>query len=296
MTGGAASSLGVLLERLVDYAGLFPPAELAMPAAVAAFAGYRDSPDAWALGRFIVPIARLDEMMAAIEATDRAGAPWALSVLAGDDAEADANRLATFTAGHGALCSIDAVEMRASSAEGIARAARAFPSHVVYVEVPVAEPNAALLQEVERAGLRAKIRTGGVTADAFPAVAHVAAFIVRCAALELPFKATAGLHHPVRSTHSLTYASDAPRAPMFGFLNVFMGAAIARAGAPVDVVEAVLLEQDAGAFRFDAAAAAWRSERISLDALRTTRSVLATSFGSCSFREPIDDLHSLGLL
>ena len=51
-----------LLAGLVDYAGLFPPAALDMEAAVAEYARRRRAPEAWMLGRFVAPAARLVEL------------------------------------------------------------------------------------------------------------------------------------------------------------------------------------------------------------------------------------------
>ena len=289
-----ASSVRVLLERLVDYAGLFPPAALPMSSAADAFAAYRRSPDAWALGRFVVPVARLNELADTV--ADSHPVPWGLSVLAGDDAAADARTIEGFVGRFGARYTVDAVEARPTSPDRLERLAEAFPHHVVYAEVPLGERTPALLGDIKRMGLRAKVRTGGITANAFPSAHQLADFIVRCGALELPFKATAGLHHPVCATHPLTYASDAPRAAMFGFVNVFLASAIAREGASRDVIEEVLSEREAATFQFTDGGVSWRGWQVTSARLHESRASHAISFGSCSFREPIDDLHAIGLL
>lgn len=291
-----ASSLRVLLERLVDYAGLFPPAALPMPAAVAAFGDYRASADAWALGRFVVPIARLSELVDATAPHEEPDAPWELTVLGGDDVSSDATMLDAFARAHPRRFTIDAIEVRAPTAERVRAAAAAFAPHMVYAEVPVSPLPSDTLEEVKRAGLRAKVRMGGITADAFPSGPHVATFIARCAALELPFKATAGLHHPVCGVHPLTYAADAPHGPMFGFVNLFLASAIAWDGGDEAIIAGILADRDPAAFTFADAAATWRDQSVSTERLREARQSFAISFGSCSFREPIDDLHALGLL
>ncbi|MEX2325390.1 MAG: hypothetical protein WD553_01255, partial [Gemmatimonadaceae bacterium] len=145
------------------------------------------------------------------------------------------------------------------------------------------------------AGARAKIRMGGVTADAFPAPDDVVAFLAACAERRLAFKATAGLHHAVRAEYPLTYESGSQRVTMYGFLNVFLAAAALLAGAKADEARAILLESDLSAFRFDDGGVTWRERRLSTEALARSRE-LATSFGSCSFREPVDELLAAGLI
>jgi len=142
----------------------------------------------------------------------------------------------------------------------------------------------------------AKIRTGGLTPDAIPSSQHLADFLHTAAARRLPFKATAGLHHPIRAEHPLTYAPDAPRAVMHGFLNVFVAAAFAWMHAPLPVPTEVLEETDARAFEFQDGELRWRGHSISTGQIADARANFAHSFGSCSFEEPVEGLRELGLL
>jgi hypothetical protein len=146
------------------------------------------------------------------------------------------------------------------------------------------------IDAIAAAGLRAKIRTGGITADAFPDGVRVASFLRRCAARGVAFKATAGLHHPLRCVKPLTYEPDAPRGTMHGFVNVFLAAAL------LPHAQAILTEEDAAAFAFDDEAASWRGHRMPTEELARTRREFAISFGSCSFEEPVADLKELGWL
>src|SRR5262245_7995721 len=248
-----APALGALLERLIDYAGMFPPATLPRDAAVTNYTRYRDGPLGWMLRWLVVGAAELAQVPKELDG--------ALSVLA----ESDEPRAAVI------------------EAKRVVRAGRP-----VYCEVPIAD-----LDEVQRAGCFAKLRTGGVKPEGIPAVADVASFIVACARRRLPFKATAGLHHPVRAPHPLTYEADAPRAVMHGFLNVFLAAAFAWHGR--HDIEAVLSETDPAAFRFDERAH-WRDWSLDADLVREARRHFAHSFGSCSFDEPVQGLEALGLL
>jgi hypothetical protein len=149
----------------------------------------------------------------------------------------------------------------------------------VYVEgVPVSE--------LAKSGLRAKIRTGGVTPEAFPSAERVAQFIRECRDHHVPFKATAGLHHPLRCVKPLTYKPDAPVGTMHGFINVFIAAAIP------DRAEDVLLDND---FELSANGVRWRDVQLTREDIAYMRT-WAISFGSCSFEEPISDLQELGWL
>jgi hypothetical protein len=164
------------------------------------------------------------------------------------------------------------------------------------VELPLTVNFGPLLAALKRRGARAKLRTGGVVPEAIPEPVEVARFIVACAAAGVPFKATAGLHHPVRAEHALSYEPDSPRAVMHGFLNVFAAAAFARDGLTADEVEAILREDDPSAFRLDDSGLEWRGLRVATDALTGVRRDFASSFGSCSFAEPVADLRALEVL
>jgi hypothetical protein len=153
-----------------------------------------------------------------------------------------------------------------------------------------------LIRCIAETEARAKVRTGGVTADAFPSSFDLARFIKICAEEDVPFKATAGLHHPLRSVNKLTYAPDSASAMMHGFLNVFLAAAFAQSGMDVDRLVELLEEQSPGAFQFDSGGVTWRDEMIVRGQLRNSRNLLAIAFGSCSFEEPIEDLKRIGLL
>lgn len=294
-----SGALAVLLEGLIDYAGLFPPAALAMPEAVARYASYVAGDERAMLGRFVVPVARLDECASAVRAlpasiSPRAGAAWRLSALAG---AADADSLAAFHAREGTRLLVDTIEAKASAdVEIAALGARLGARYTTFVEIPVREDPTALIAAIGMHGLRAKIRTGGVTGDAFPEPAQVLRFLDTCVRMGVPFKATAGLHHPLRGEYALTYAADAPRGTMYGFLNIFLVAALLHAGVAPSAAAPLLEERDAASLVVDGAAIQWRGHRLSTDDLARTRSLLAGSFGSCSFEEPVHDLTSLRLL
>jgi len=294
------STARALLAGLVDYAGLFPPAALPMEDAVAEYAKWRRAPEAWMLGRFVLPAGRLAELSRAADAhlpEPGAGEPWPLSALLGADVHGDSALVTAFNASSAGRAVVDAVELKAGSPEEAETALSALPAGLAaFVEVPLDGDPEPLLAVLKAHGARAKARTGGVVPEAIPGPAAVARFIAACAKAGVPWKATAGLHHPVRAEHALTYAGDSPRAVMHGFLNVFAAAALARAGASPGDLEAVLREQDASALQLGADALAWRHLRLPVDRVAEARGSFATSFGSCSFAEPVAGLRELGVL
>ena len=293
--------MDTLLGGLVDYAGLFPPAALAMPEAVAGYARYTQGPHRATLGRFVLPVARLDEFAVAADPFLPPGddpvagqQAWRLSVLAGPQ---DAEALAAFNAWEEGRAQIDMVEARAGSSSEIAELAGALGgSFTVYVEVPAHGDPLGVLRDVKRHGLRAKIRTGGITADAFPTPAEVLRFLDVCAMLDLPFKATAGLHHPLRGEYPLTYAADSAHGTMHGFLNVFLASLLLRKGVPAAEVGPLLDERDPAMLAVADDGIIWRGRRLSLQDVAEARASFAGSFGSCSFEEPVQDLSSLQLI
>ena len=292
-----SSSLRTLLHALVDYAGLFPPAALDMPAAVHEYAAHRASEHAWMLGHFVLPVSRLDEFEAAAASLGPSaiGDLWRLSVLPSADLNETLAAIAEFNIRGDAVA--DTIELRLDRLADIEIALAKVPASLTtYVELPLDNDLAPRLAAISRAGARAKVRTGGVTAEAFPSSALLAHFIQACAGAGVPFKATAGLHHPLRGEYRLTYEPGSPRGMMFGFLNVFLAAAFARTGLALPDLALLLEEGDPAAFAFNETGASWRGHGVSRAELSAIRHHVALSFGSCSFTEPVDDLRSLGLL
>ena len=285
-----------LLTGLIDYAGLFPPAQLDMTPAVAEYARQRRSEEAWILGRFVVPASRLGELESATRGL-RPGDPWPLSALVAGDLEEVCANLDTFNIAHEGRLAVEAVELKPADAADVVRAARAFDRYEVFYELAHDRDPEPLMEVVAENGGRAKIRSGGITREAFPTVAEVARFVDRAARAGVPFKATAGLHHPLRGEFPLTYEPRSAQGTMHGFLNLFLAAAWVReAGLKESEVKELLGESHAGALEFTSAGVAWRHHKLTSDAIAEARRSFALSFGSCSFQEPLDDLRRLHLL
>ncbi len=288
-------AVSALLTHAIDYAGLYPPASLSMADAVREYQKQRFGPGAWALGRFVVGAAQLEAFVAAREQAD--AVHWPLSVLSTGHV-ADDVRLISAADAHSGKLRVEAIEAKVESATRVADLApltQLVPE--LYVEGPPIADSTALLEllrAVRSLGAHAKIRTGGVTADAIPSARVTAEFLRACVAVGVPFKATAGLHHLVRGEYPLTYEPVSMRATMFGFLNVFMAAALAQADAPLDVLVEVLEEREPGAFETRDDRLCWRDRCLTSAALQRMRDGALHSLGSCSFQEPIAELTAAG--
>ncbi len=303
MTQPVPASLQTLLSELVDYAGLFPPAKLEMAATTANYAEYLAGDDAWALGRLIVPAGRLDEFeqyaaphLPSAPESD----PWELSTLVAPAGSAefddDIDRIAAFNETHvepaAGMAEITVIELRGPTPAAIEDALDRVPDHVFpFFEIGVADDPRGLIAAIAGSDAGAKVRTGGVEAAAYPSPAQLARFIAACAAATVPFKATAGLHHPLR------HFSAAVGTDEFGFLNVFTAGILARS-TTIDEHElaAVLVDESPDLFDFGDEQLQYGDRALSIDAIRDGRALFAVSYGSCSFTEPLADLRSLNLL
>jgi len=293
------ASVRTLLTEIVDYAGLFPPSKLPMAEAVANYATYLESNFRWMLGRFIVPVTRLDEFAeSAKNFFEQDGEIWKLSVLASEDIYQTVEKIAAFNRNYAGVAIIDALEIKADNSLEIENIIAHLPENLkTYFELPLDENLADSVIALAIAKHRAKIRTGGVTSDAFPPIEKITRFMRVCLAANVPFKCTAGLHHPLRGSKSLTYESDAPVGKMNGFLNVFLAAAFLQQGYEPKLVYEILKDEHADNFQFRDDGVLWRLEYFAhTTQLKVLRERSVISFGSCSFIEPIEDLEEVGLL
>ncbi len=259
----SSSACAALCGGVVDYAGVFPPAQLDLADAVERYARYRSGTDAWMLNRFIISARDLSAFE--VEASrHEADWRWPLSVVCGR-AE-DAERAGAWRS---ELATVESLEAKAST-----------PLPELDCEVFVEHPLRVSREELELLGKRnamLKIRLGG---ESTPTSSAVARILFLCAELGIPLKATAGLHQALRSESH-------------GFLNLLLAATLARRGGQLDTIRALVDETDATALGFDADCVTWRGHRFDVDAIADARHLLR-SFGSCSFDEPLESLAALG--
>jgi hypothetical protein len=288
------STASTLLRGLFDDASLFPPAALPMSAAVD---GHIRHQDAWyrkLTGPFVCPETRLTELRAALTAAGLSEIDLSLIVTGG--AQAVAASLDAVTADPRLrLRSVEvptgldaaAGQDRAAAAAAVAEVVAALDAVPLagaagYAEIPLTARGYDVLGPIEGHGYRAKLRTGGQAATAFPDEPTLAAALVELADRRIPFKCTAGLHHAIRHVAADTGFEH------HGFLNVLLAAAAAADGAAAQEVAAVLACLDGGAV----AAGIAGLDPLDADRVRD----LVVSVGTCSTDEPVADLVALGLI
>ncbi len=305
-----AATLRALLARSLDYAGLFPPANLELEPALANHARYVRAPESWMLGAFVLPLAQFDAAGREVGRFEREK-PLLVSALGVKTADANdfaeslrsmADAIRGFNTAHQGAALITQLEMPLPPGAGVelfehAEEMLGALGLQCFFEAPpeAAAPTIAILSQYNdrsdaerKAGF--KLRTGGVIAAAFPSLEQVAAALVAAARTETPIKFTAGLHHPVRRYH------QSVETEMHGFLNV-LGAGVLALEHRLDEkqVQEVLADEDPIHFHFTDEAFSWRDRDVPLAAVLQHRR-LVTSFGSCSFDEPNDDLRGLQLM
>ncbi len=303
--------LRTFLAGIVDYAGLFPPARLPLEQAIRAYVRYTREEAAWMLGRFVCPASRLPELTP-LGRELFVGVPVLFSALGrgGGTTEefltglgADLDAVSAFRETHGAGVDVDAFETRVpadalSGPESLTALLDAADRLIgssglsVYYEMP-ADGDVTTLA----AGLRGrrdrgiKVRCGGLLPGDFPdgaTLAHAVRVAVRAG---VALKATAGLHHP------LPRLDAAIPARMHGFVNLFAAGILARTNEMEESeIGALLADEDPTHFLFSDEGLRWQDRQATVREIAAARRGSITSFGSCSFDEPRDDLRALGWL
>jgi hypothetical protein len=295
-----------LLGALIDHAALFPPASMTMEEAVAEDREARGGPYGWMLARFVCPASRLDELRDAFGGWP--AVPPLSVVLDGVGQTDEASWSEALEANSGAVAAaaaagapLAAVELRLPSPRPGSAALIAAQTGLrplkaeVYLELL---PGGSWRNDVPAAigaasaiGARVKLRCGGETAAAVPSVELVALALASCRDTGVVLKATAGLHHPVRHSDAQTGIT------MHGFLNLLAAAAFGAAhNLRPSGMERILAEEDPRAFEVSAAELRVSGQRATAAEVAAARRHLFASYGSCSWREPVEDLRELGVL
>jgi hypothetical protein len=307
------ASLHALLTELIDYAGLFPPARLPLDQAIRNYARYRQENDAWMLGRFVIPASRLEDLEPYHEELFHVAPPFAFSVLGRGggsltefftNLRADLRDIAAFRKRHGNRVTVEVLEvrlppdladpLRPESALTLYKTLRIFPvvDLFPFCEAP-GRPEDLLKQLTQLSGEQVgfKLRTGGLEASAFPSSEQIATLLYGCLQAGVPFKATAGLHHP------LPRVDAALGVRMHGFINLFLAGVLAYSrNLPPEQIRHLLDDDQVEHFSFTNKGASWQKHRVTTAEIAAARRDFVRAFGSCSFEEPRADLRALGWL
>jgi hypothetical protein len=302
-----AASLQALLAHSIDYAGMFPPCSLGLEPALRNQAQYVRSPDAWMLNTFVLSVDQFDSARQLLPKFDplhplhvSALGPKTENSAAFRDAFEETEAAIRSLAKHNVdLVSVNQLEMwlpQDVDSSTLNEARSIIGDLPVFWETPAERAQqtitllAELNSEMDAPTFGFKLRTGGVTPDAFPTSAQIARALVVPATHQVPIKFTAGLHHPLRQ-----YREEV-QTRMHGFLNV-LGAAILAAEHKWNEQQTVFMlgDENPKSFSFDDEFFAWREWKIDIKRLNNRRKFV-TSFGSCSFDEPREDLRVFGFL
>ena len=274
------------MRGAIDFAGTFPPALQPESAALETYLRTRESGEQWVLGRFVCSTKKLTELAAELEKWPNAAylpvaaigrASWDRGSWE-DALTQDAEAVNAFHRLVGERSQIEAYEILIPP-EGnrwlYINDLMGFREAELFAEISLSEEFEETLADfAETEWLGAKVRCGG---EAMPDARRLAGFVRGCIDLDLPFKLTAGLHHPLAAADGSSH----------GFLNV-LGATALGLGEDLSrrEIEKILADPDADAWRFDDEGVAWRDRRADLDAIDESRD-LFTAFGSCSIDEPV---------
>ncbi|MEE2682085.1 MAG: hypothetical protein VX641_06905 [Planctomycetota bacterium] len=300
-------SIQALMDGILDYAGLFPPAKLDMVPTMRNYHAYREGPDSWMLGRIVVPVARFAEFEANAEGllsesrdpvTDDCWVISALTVPVSDDGfPRELELIEAFNERHlergSHAVAVDTIEVKAASAAEVDRALELIPEFIFpYFELDHRTDVRGAVAAIAGMDAGAKIRSGGITPDLHPTPTQFAEFIAACCDAEIPFKATAGLHHPLR------HHADSVGCDQYGFLNVFVGACLAWWDDEVtpELLERILEARTLDEFTFEPERLGFAGHLLSCEHVEQARERFCHAYGSCSFEEPLEDLVGLGLL
>lgn len=306
------SSLSAFLNRLIDYAGLFPPANLPLQSAIEKYSAYQNGEDSWMMGPFVLPVSQLNQIESHLHLFSK-------------------ERLLPLSITSGRSCSEEeCIEQYKEGLQSISNFADACSNQVkvelLEVPLPPIVPSLKLLQEIangaETLGVHAfcevllvddwkkhvaatldvmelhnsstetwlgvKLRTGGVQADMFPSPEQVAFVIAACRDRRLPMKFTAGLHHPIRMYREELHTR------MHGFLNIFMAGLLSHSqNLEIKQIEEILLDEDTKSFSIEEECLIWKHFSIHSKEISRLREKALLSFGSCSFDEPRIELMNL---
>jgi len=325
------TSFKYFMKRLIDYAGMYPPANLDLQTAFTNYLYYINSEDEWMMDKFICSIKSFEELSNHDSVlsnqlhdfkSDRR-VSFSLLLNGGKTTKEflktldnDLKLIRSFVSEHSVMIEMNNFEAKLPddiSDKNNSGACKKFLNDCsvifnenelfgckIFFEPPmnneyeyVYEKLAYIMAEIDKKGGNAgfKMRTGGVTPELFPTTEQVAFALKACKDNKLQFKATAGLHHPIR------HYNDLVSTKMHGFINVFGAGVLAYANSlSLKEITEIVSDENTGSFKFTEDEFRWNDITASVDQISNARNEFVLSFGSCSFDEPREDLKKLNLL
>jgi hypothetical protein len=272
-----------LFAEMVHDAAMFPPGNASASDAVASHLAYRRAWFSWLIGPLVVSDQKLAEVGRAadgqgplvVSVVNTGGAGGLLSLASRPTTRLDVVAVET------ALRDLDDL---AGNAARVASAAAELTERMrVYVEVPYAPGWERAVEVVEAAGFFGKIRTGSPDDAETPPYQQLARQLSVLVEADLPFKATAGLHHAWRSD-----GADPARPRQHGFLNLLAALEALIEGA--DEPEAVDLLATVDRHEVLNRVTGWDD----VTARKIRRRFVG--FGCCGVLDPVNDLIALDLV
>ena len=301
-------SVYCFLQKLIDYAGLFPPADLEIKTSLENYAKYIQSKDKWMMSKFIVPVSSLNDITYNIIKMFSEKYPIILSIIS-NDIYNDIESIKKFSQINSKTIIFSTYESQVldisrfstnlldiyklSEREGL----RLESFYEILSDdnwVSKMNETVSIISKFNtecKTNIGFKLRCGGVKSHMFPVVENIGHAIIACRDANVPMKFTAGLHHPV------SRYSESVKTKMYGFLNIFVGGMIAhKFNLKNEQLKEILLDENPKNFIFDTNGLHWKSYSISNIEIAKYRKESFISYGSCSFNEPREDLKKLGLL
>jgi hypothetical protein len=292
----------LLVDNLIDYAGLFPPAQLSLDDTIENYITYTSSRHSHMLAKLILPENLIEEAYLKLK---QIKLPNKIPIsLLTNNVSKNLNDFHKYSA----VFNLENIEEKISDIKDLEKSVSEASSHTnehnslrVFFELDGVllrdTWEKEIIQQLEilnkynsnQIGL--KIRCGGVTPDLTPKTERLAEYLKLSANIEIPIKFTAGLHHPLYSYHQ-SFSGF-----MHGFLNVYLATFFAyKCKINTSEIIKILEAKSLNDFKFSDKFIRWQSYEIANTDISILREKRVFSFGSCSFDEPIDDLRSLGLL
>lgn len=317
------SGLKYFMTRIIDYAGMYPPAKLPFTDAFSNYLNYQNDADNWMMERFVFPIAKHNEISTFSTNLSTHKHLVKLSIL---PQYSDSERIFVETFREDFQNLLQAVkespgefdlnffEFKLPKEIAEADQNRVYPFFDELISITKIRPNQKVKFFIEMSigsdwkysmnrftnlltyypkakQLGFKLRCGGITSDTFPEAFIVANAIHLCREKDLPIKFTAGLHHP------LSHFNSSLNTRMYGFFNI-LGAAVLSFThlLSLNELEEMIMEERIDHFSFADQGMKWRDYVVNTEQIKQARENFCTGYGSCSFDEPRRDLRSLQLM